>query len=118
MRRNDGRRDRQQDHRRRVQPREALHERLRGSAPRLRLFDEMDDAREGRVAPEPGDLHLESAAAVDRAGEHLVAGCLVDRQRLSGDRCLIDGARAGDDLAVERQLLSGLDDDHRARPRT
>ena len=46
-------------------------------------------------------------APVDRAGEHLVAGRLVDRQRLAGDRRLVHGALAGRDAAVERNLLAG-----------
>ena len=86
--------DRQDDDRRRVDAREALDERLRGRALRLRLLDEMDDARQRRVAAEPRDADVERAAAVDAAGEHLVARRLVHRQRLAGDRRLVDGARA------------------------
>ena len=49
-----------------------------------------------------------------RAGEHLVARRLVDRQRFAGDRRLVDRAVPRDDLAVERNLLARLDDDDRA----
>ena len=99
------------DHRRRVDAREALDERLRRRPLRLRLLDQVNDPRERRVAAEPRHAHLERAAAVDGAGEHLVAGRLVDRQRLAGHRRLVDGARARHDLAVERNLLARLDDD-------
>src|SRR5690554_7160039 len=37
-----------------------------------------------------------------RSGEHLVAGSLLDRHRLAGDRRLVDLAPAGDDTPVER----------------
>ena len=64
-----------------------------GRALRLSLFDQMNDAGQRRIAPVPRDAHVEGAAPVDRAGKHLVAGPLVDRQRLAGDGRLIDAAR-------------------------
>ncbi len=67
----------------------------------------MDDARQRRVAPQRRRDDLERAVPVDRSGEHLVAVPLVDRQRLAGDRRLVDVAFAGHDTAVERQLLAG-----------
>ena len=54
---------------------------------------------------------LERATAVDGAGEDLVARRLVDRQRLAGDRRLVDVAVPGDDDAVERHLVARPDDD-------
>ena len=60
---------------------------------------------------QPRDAHVERAAAVDRAGEHLVAGALLDRQRLAGHRRLVDVALARRDAAVERDLLARPHDD-------
>jgi hypothetical protein len=78
-------------------------------------FDAVDDARQRRVATQPRHPDVERAAAVDRAGEHIVARRLVDRQRLAGDRRLIDFAVSRDDRAVERNFLARPDDDDRAR---
>ena len=61
-----------------------------GRALRLRLLDEMDDARQRGVASERVTRDVERAAAVDAAGKHVVTGRLVDRQRLAGDRRLVD----------------------------
>ena len=72
-RRHDGHGRRQRDDRRRVDAREALDERLRRRALGLRPLDQVNDARQRRVAPEPRHADVERAAAVDRAGEHLVA---------------------------------------------
>ena len=74
-----------------------------------------NDARQRRVAAEARHAHVERAAPVDRAGEHLVARPLVDRQRFAGHRRLVDGALAGHDFAVERDLLAGPNDDRSCR---
>ena len=71
--------DGEDEHGRRVDPREPIDERLAGRALRLRPLDEVDDPRERGVAAQPLDLNLERAAAVDRSGEHLVARLLLDR---------------------------------------
>ncbi len=102
------------EHQRRVDAREPLDHRLRRRALGLRALDQVNDARERRVAPPARDAHVERAASVDRPGKHLVARRLVGRQRLAGHRRLVDAARAGDDRAVERNLLAGTNDDHRA----
>ena len=57
-----------------------------------------------RVAPPLRDAHLERAAAVDGAGKDLVAGRLVDRQRLAGHRRLVDRA----DTPRPRSPSSGI----------
>ena len=79
-------------HRRRVDAREPLDERLRRRALRLRLLDQVDDARERRVAPERVTRTSSAPRPLMRAGKHLVARRLVDRQRLAGDRRLVDRA--------------------------
>ena len=92
----------QHDHGRRVDPREAIDEGLHRRASRLRGFDQMDDARQSRVGPDPRHLDLERAAAVDRARIGFVAGPLVHRERLTSHRRFVDVAVAGHDPAVER----------------
>ncbi len=114
QRRHHGDGGRQHEHRRRVDAREPLDQRLRRRPLRLRALDQVDDPRERGVAPQPRHADVERAAAVDRPGEHRVARRLLGRQRFAGDRRLIDRALAGDDLAVERDLLAGANDDHRA----
>ena len=71
-----------------VDAREAIDERLNGRAPRLRGFNEVNDPRESRVASDADDLEVERATTVDRPGVDLVAGALVHRERLAGDRRL------------------------------
>ena len=114
-RRQRGDQNREPDHRRRVDAREPIDEGLCGRALRLCLLDQVDDFCQGRVAAHPRHPHLQRAAAVDGAGEHLVARRLVHGQRLAGHRRLIDGALPGDDLAVERDLLARHDHNQRAR---
>ena len=59
------------------------------------------ESRRSRVT-----VDVQDAAAVDRPSEHLVALALVDRQRLAGDRRLVDVALARVHAPVERNLLS------------
>ncbi len=54
------------------------------------------------------------ALGVQRAGEQLVAGLLVHRHRLAGDRRLIDARGARSDDAVERDPLARAGRRHRA----
>ena len=115
QRRHDRHGRRQQHDGRRVDPREALDERLRRRPLGLRALDQMDDARQRRVAPEPRHADLESAAPVDRPREDLVASRLVDRERFARDRSLVHRALARDHLAVERDFVARPNDDHRAR---
>ena len=114
QRRNDGDRERQRDDRRRVDAREPLDECLRGRPLRLRLLDEVDDARERRVPSQPRDPDVERAAAVDAAGKHFVARRLVDRQRFACDRRLVDRALPADHRAIDRNLFAGPDHDDSA----
>ena len=78
------------------------------------------DARERRVRRRPGRAGDERAGGVQRAGEQLVAGLLVDRHRLAGDRRLVDARVPGRHDRVERDPLAGPDADQGAdarRPR-
>ena len=66
QRRHDGDSHRQRNDGRGVDAREALDECLRRGALRLRLFDQMNDAGQRRIAPGSRDAHVERAAPVDR----------------------------------------------------
>ena len=115
-RRNDERWDDRQRHRQsddggRINAREALDECLDRGSLRLRLFDEVNDPRQGRVAPETCHANLERTASVDAPGKDFIAGCFVDRQRLAGNRCLVDRASTRHHVAVKRHFLAWLDHD-------
>ncbi len=71
----------------------------------------MNDSCERGIPPQARDVDLQRSAAVDRAGEYLVAAHLLGRQRLAGHGRLIDVADSLVDTSVERNLLAGLDDD-------
>ena len=76
----------------------------------LRLLHQVDDARQRRVVAAAGDATTSAPCAVDRAGEHLVAGRLLHRHRFAGDRRLVDVGAAVRDGAVEREALARADD--------
>src|SRR6185503_13282953 len=88
---------------------EAVDRLLRGSLAPLRLLDEMDDARQGRIARGTSDADHEGAGTVDGAGEAVVAGDLVGGDRFAGDGALIDGGDPFEDDAVGRDALAGAD---------
>ena len=115
-RRQHGHRERDHEHDGRVDAREPIDERLARRALRLGALHQVNDPRQRRVAPEARDDHVERAAAVDRAGEHLVAGGFLDRKRLARHRRLVDVAVARCDAAVERDLFPGPDQ-HRVADR-
>jgi hypothetical protein len=94
------------DDQRGVDAREAIDEPLGGRAAALRLLDQLGHPRERRRGGLARDPDLEGAGDVERAGEHLVAGELVDRDGLAGDRRLVDARRAADHDAVEREPLA------------
>ena len=104
----------QRHDRRRVHARKPLDDRLRRRALRLRALHQMNDARKRRIAVDAGDAHLEGAPAVDGAGEHFVARRFVNRQRLAGDRRLVDGTVSGQHMPVQRNLVAGPHDNHHA----
>ncbi len=64
------------------------------------------------LAPDRSGLKLESPCAVKRRPDHPVSGPLLDRHRLSGDHGFVHGRGAIGDCAVDRDLLSGPDDNH------
>src|SRR6266571_3968558 len=66
--------------------RDVLHRR----AGFLSLLDDLDDFPKGRVAPDFFYDYFQHAVLVERAGEHLALLDFFNRQRLTGDRRLID----------------------------
>ena len=73
--------------------------------------DQVAHAAKGGVLPGAGDLDLEHAGQVGRAGEHLLASGLVHRERFAGDVGLVDGALALEDFAVGRDVVAGANPD-------
>ena len=71
----------------------------------------MDDLGQPRVPDEAGDTHVERPSAIDGAGVHLVAWALVDRQRLPGERRLVDIAPTRRHHPVERHLVAWAEDE-------
>ena len=60
----------------------------------LGRLDQPDDLRQRRVRADLGGPEAQRARLVDRAGDHLVAGLLLDRDALAGDHALVDRAAA------------------------
>ena len=113
--RRDDRDDRgERHHRRRVYAREPFHEGLGRRTLRLRPLDEVDDARQRRIAAEPRHADVERATAVDGPGEDLVARLFLDRERFAGDGRLIDRALPGQNQPVQRNLFTRANHDRRA----
>ncbi len=109
--RHGGDEDRQPDHRRGVVAGEAVHPPLGGGLLGLGLLDQVDDPADGAILRQAGDLDLQRALAVDGAGEDLVAGPLLHRHALAGDRGLVDRRGALEDAPVHRDPLPGADED-------
>ena len=71
--------------------------------------------REQSRLAHPLRAHHEAASPIHGPADDPVAGLSLDRQRLSRQHRLIDGAPALDDDAVHRNLLAGPDAQHVAR---
>jgi hypothetical protein len=69
------------------------------------------DPRQPRVPGDSRDADLQRAAPVDRSRKHVIAARLVDRQRLAGDRRLVDVAVPGGHDTVHGNLVARPDDD-------
>ena len=81
----------------------------------LGALDERDHAIEERLAGLLGDRDHEPVREQARAagdGRAVAAGLADDRRGLAGDRRLVHGADALDDVAVRRDDLARVDDDH------
>ena len=78
----------------------------RRTAP-LRLGDHLYDLGEQCLGADLLCAHGQGAGPVDGRADDLVAGGLLDRDRFAGDHRLVDGARAFDDDAVDRDFFTG-----------
>ena len=89
---------------------DAVGEGLHGGLGGLGRLDEGDDAGEHGVGADLCGAHAEGAGAVDRRAEDLRAGGLVDGHALAREHRLIDRAGAGQDDAVDGDLVAGADE--------
>ena len=79
---------------------------------RRRVGNHADDLAERGVFADAGCLTPEEARAVDRCGGNTVAGSLVNRDALTGQRRFVDGACTIQHNAVNRDALARTDDEH------
>ena len=79
---------------------------------RRRVGNHADDLAERGILADAGCLTPEEARAVDRCGGNTVAGSLVNRDAFAGQRRFVDGARAVQHNAVNRDALARTDDEH------
>ena len=107
-----GNEDGEPHHDRRVIPGEARDETLGAGLLLARVLHQLEDAGHGRFGE--GGLHLDAdhAGHVDAARNRRNAGFDHGRHALAGKRARVELAFAFHDLAVERDALAGLDDDH------
>ena len=82
---------------------------LDGGLGALGALDEVHDLGEGRVPTHPGRAHDERPGRVDGRPDDLVTDGLGGRDRLAGQHRLVDGGRALDEEAVDRDLVAGPD---------
>ena len=86
---------------------QALHRGLR----RFGMLHQMNDLLQRRVVPETLDGQFQRAVGIQRAGKNFVADPFFGRQRLAGNRALIDPRRAADDPPVDGDPIAGPHDD-------
>ena len=103
-------RERDDEHDRHEHRRDAVDEPLDGGLRALRLLDHAHDLREERVGADPRHTEPEGAAAIQRPARDVVAGALLDRQRLARHHRLVDPRRSRDDESVGRDGLARPDD--------
>ena len=77
----------------------------------LGLLHQPCHLRELGLLADPGRLHHDPAAGVDRRTHDRVARAHLDRHALAGDRARVDRRRALHDGPVGRDLLAGPDDE-------
>ena len=106
------RQQREDDHDRDEDRRDAVGEPLHRRLARLRLVDEPRDLGERGVGADPRRADDEPAVRVDRRAGDLAAGGDLDRDGLAGQQRLVDGRLALDDDAVGRDLLARAHDEH------
>ena len=88
----------------------AVRQALDGGLGSLRLLHHADNAGEDGIGSNSGRAHAQQAVLVDGRTDHLVALTLLHRHALAGDHRLIDQRAAGEDHAVDGNLLAGPHD--------
>ena len=96
--------------------REAVCQRLRTGAGRLRRFHQALNASQGRLGAHRLDTHAQGGAGHHRARHHAVTHALLHRAGLTGNHGLIEFRRAVNDDAVRRDPRAGTDQDDIANP--
>ena len=102
---------RDHEHDRDEDGRDAICEPLHRRLPGLGRFDEPRDLCERRVGPDLGRTHDEAAVCVDRRPDDLRRRLDLDRHGLAGQLRLVDRRFALDDDPVGRHLLAGTNDE-------
>jgi hypothetical protein len=82
---------------------------LHGSLGALGLGDHLDDLRQHGLGADVFGADDQAAGGIERRADHLVAGALGYRQRLSGQHRLIHRAAAFGHFPIHRHLLAGPD---------
>ena len=91
--------------------RDAVDERLDRCTTSLGLCDEVDDLCEHGGGSDRGRLDDEAAGTVERATDHIITRHDVDGQRLAGEHRRVDRGTTFDDTRVDRDALTGTDED-------
>ena len=113
-RRHNGQHGSGADDNRRVDARKLRDELLRPRLARARLFDELQDARDGRLREALRRADGQHAILIDAAADDLITRLDAARQTLTRQRDRVEARLAFDHDAVERHLLARLDEDGRA----
>ena len=72
-------------------------------------FHQADDAGIGAFRGRPGGLEIEGVADIGRAAQHRLAAALLHRQRLAGERRLVEHRHPFDHRAVDRHHVALAD---------
>ncbi len=99
-------------HQRRVENHVLIHDAHDGQPGFFGGENQFAHAAQRRVRARAAHFDFENAGQVLRAGENVVAGFLVHRQRFAGDVRLIETALARDDHAVRRHVVAGANANH------
>ena len=88
--------------------RELLNRRFVG----LRVRHHLDDLRQRRVLSDFRRQHSKRAGEIDGRGEDFLAFALVDRHAFAREHGFIDARLAAQNIAINGDLLAGLDQEH------
>jgi hypothetical protein len=105
------RQERQDDHDRDEDRRDAIGEPLHRRLARLRFHDEARDLGKRGLGADAGRAHDQATVGIDGRARELRSRPNVDRGRLAGQHRLVDGRAPLFDDAVGGDLLAGTDDE-------